>query len=243
MKKIGDEAFAKTGITVLHLPTTITHIGKQCIPHTLQDLYVFTAEPCPIADGTFLCFNNKTRLHVPKNALENYKKDIRWSCFSDYIEEEYLAVNIGEIHNHVTGSVKGKLTIKQLSKMGMTEVENLYQSVYFGDIHETFKTIFEERKTLFWLLVRRRKLIVSETCITELERLYPKRHKETGLLRRYWSLWSQECLENSNHDSYYDEPSPRDLERDTYYALGGEDYEAFRESGEDWDRFMDGLGF
>ena len=243
LKKIGDEAFAKTGITVLHLPTTITHIGKQCIPHTLQDLYVFTAEPCPIADGTFLCFNNKTRLHVPKNALENYKKDIRWSYFSDYIEEEYLAVNIGEIHNHVTGSVKGKLTIKQLSKMGMTEVENLYQSVYFGDIHETFKTIFEERKTLFWLLVRRRKLIVSETCITELERLYPKRHKETGLLRRYWSLWSQECLENSNHDSYYDEPSPRDLERDTYYALGGEDYEAFRESGEDWDRFMDGLGF
>ena len=243
LKKIGDEAFAKTGITVLHLPTTITHIGKQCIPHTLQDLYVFTAEPCPIADGTFLYFNNKTRLHVPKNALENYKKDIRWSCFSDYIEEEYLAVNIGEIHNHVTGSVKGKLTIKQLSKMGMTEVENLYQSVYFGDIHETFKTIFEERKTLFWLLVRRRKLIVSETCITELERLYPKRHKETGLLRRYWSLWSQECLENSNHDSYYDEPSPRDLERDTYYALGGEDYEAFRESGEDWDSFMDGLGF
>ena len=73
-------------------------------------------------------------------------------CFSDYIEEEYLAVNIGEIHNHVTGSVKGKLTIKQLSKMGMTEVENLYQSVYFGDIHETFKTIFEERKTLFLVI-------------------------------------------------------------------------------------------
>ena len=241
LKKIGDEAFAKTGITDLHLPTTITHIGKQCIPRTLQDLYVYTAEPCPIAEGTF--FNNKTRLHVPKNAMENYKKDNRWSCFSDYIEEEYLAVNIGDIRNHVTGSVKGKFTIKNLSKMGMTEVENLYQSVYFGDLHETVKTIFEERRTLFWLLVRRWKLIVSETCITELERLYPKRHKETGLLRRYWRLWSQERLENSDHDSYYDEPSPRDLERDTYYALGGEDYEAFRESGEDLDSFMDGLGF
>lgn len=241
LKKIGDEAFAQTGISSLHLPITITHIGKLCIPSALKDLYVYAATPCPIAKGTFYCVNN-TKLHVPKGTLEKYKQTARWDCFADYIEEDYSAVYTGEICNHVIGSVKGRLTKKNLSETPVMEVENLRVILSFGDFLGTCRTMFEQKKTLFWLLVRKGKLILNETCIKELECLYPQRRKETMLLYRYLSLWSQKKLESTEF-SYDEEPSLRDLERDTYYALGGENYEAFMENGGDWDNFMDGLGF
>lgn len=76
-----------------------------------------------------------------------------------------------------------------------------------------------------------------------MERLYPQRRKETKLLSRYLSLWEQEKLASAESDFYDEEVSFQDLERDTYYALGGEDYESFMEHGGDWDNFMDGLGF
>lgn len=243
LKKIGDEAFAQTGIPSLHLPATITHIGKLCIPSALKDLYVYAAAPCPIAKGTFHYVNN-TRLHVPKGTLERYQKSVRWNCFADYIEEDYSAVYTGEICNHVIGSVKGRLTKKNLSETSVMEVENLRQTLSFGDFYGTCRTVFEQKKNLFWLLVRKGKLILNETCVKELESLYPQRRKETMLLCRYLSLWSQKKLESTEFSYDYDEePSIRDLERDTYYALGGEDYEAFMENGGDWDNFMDGLGF
>lgn len=243
LKKVGDEAFAKTGIASLHLPVSIMHIGKLCIPSALKDLYVYAADPCPIAKGTFHYVNN-TRLHVPKGTLEKYQKTVRWNCFADYIEEDYSAVYTGEIYNHVTGSVKGRLTKKNLSETPVMEVENLREILSFGDFFGACRTMFEQKKTLFWLLVRKGKLILNETCVKELERLYPQRRKETMLLCRYLSLWSQKKLESTEFSYDYDEePSIRDLERDTYYALGGEDYEAFMENGGDWDNFMDGLGF
>ena len=34
-----------------------------------------------------------------------------------------------------------------------------------------------------------------------------------------------------------------DYDRETYYALGGEDYDRFREEGGNIDDMMDGLGF
>ena len=40
-----------------------------------------------------------------------------------------------------------------------------------------------------------------------------------------------------------DEIDDTDYERETYYALGGEDYDRFREEGGDIDDMMDGLGF
>ena len=242
LKKIGDEAFAHTGIEILHLPATVTHIGKLCIPSALKDLYVYTAAPCPIAIGTFY-FMKGTKLHVPKNTLEKYKKSDRWNHFADYIEEDYSPVCTGEIYNHVTSAVKGVQTKKTLSKAPIMEVENLRQILSFGDFCETCKTLFEQKKTLFWLLVRKGKLILSETCVKEMERLYPQRRKETKLLSRYLSLWEQEKLASAESDFYDEEVSFQDLERDTYYALGGEDYESFMEHGGDWDNFMDGLGF
>ena len=242
LKKIGDEAFAQTGIEILHLPATVTHIGKLCIPSTLKDLYVYTADPCPIAIGTFY-YVNDTRLHVPKNTLERYKKSVRWSHFADYIEEDYSPVCTGEIYNHVTGAVKRIQTIKTLSETPVTEVEDLCQTLSIGDLHETCQTLFEQKKTLFWLLVRKGKLFLSETCVKEMERLYPQRRKETKLLYRYLSLWAQDRPESIESDFYDEELSLRDMERDTYYALGGDDYESFIEHGGDWDNFMDGLGF
>jgi hypothetical protein len=40
-----------------------------------------------------------------------------------------------------------------------------------------------------------------------------------------------------------DEIDDTDYERETYYALGGEDYDRFREEGGNIDDMMDGLGF
>lgn len=42
---------------------------------------------------------------------------------------------------------------------------------------------------------------------------------------------------------YNDYPDDTDYERDTYYALGGDDYDAFRERGGSIDDMMDGMGF
>ena len=51
LKKVGDEAFAKTGIASLHLPVSIMHIGKLCIPSALKDLYVYAAPTPSTAKG------------------------------------------------------------------------------------------------------------------------------------------------------------------------------------------------
>lgn len=41
----------------------------------------------------------------------------------------------------------------------------------------------------------------------------------------------------------YDYVDDTDYERDTFYALGGDDYDAFRERGGSIDDMMDSLGF
>ena len=52
-----------------------------------------------------------------------------------------------------------------------------------------------------------------------------------------------------DYDDYDDEPcydsssDDYDWERETFYALGGDDYEAFRERGGSIDDMMDALGF
>lgn len=40
-----------------------------------------------------------------------------------------------------------------------------------------------------------------------------------------------------------DVPDDDDLERDTYYALGGEDYDQFKKDGGNLDYMMEGMGF
>ena len=44
-------------------------------------------------------------------------------------------------------------------------------------------------------------------------------------------------------DDYYYYPDNDDLERDTYYALGGSDYDEFRSRGGSIDDMMDAMGF
>lgn len=196
-----------------------------------------------IVEETFP-YRNVTRLHVPKNTLEKYKGNPHWRAFADYIEEDYPAEDVGEINNYVTRQVKAKETRKELSKiLWAKEVNRLDEIISFGDFHDTCKILFEQQKSIFGLLVQREKLILSESCIKELERLYPRRYKETEMLWRYLRKRSQEENEIPFFDTDYDEPSPRELEMDTFYALGGEDYDAFIESGGDLDSFMDGLGF
>ncbi len=45
---------------------------------------------------------------------------------------------------------------------------------------------------------------------------------------------------DEDYDDYYYED---EYERDTYYALGGEDYEEFKRRGGSIDDMMDALGF
>ena len=52
--------------------------------------------------------------------------------------------------------------------------------------------------------------------------------------------------EEDDDDSYhhdYDYPDDTDYERDTYYALGGDDYDEWRNNGGNLDDMMDGLGY
>ena len=46
--------------------------------------------------------------------------------------------------------------------------------------------------------------------------------------------------DNDYHDDYIDDT---DYDRETYYALGGDDYDSFRENGGSIDDMMDGMGF
>ncbi len=53
-------------------------------------------------------------------------------------------------------------------------------------------------------------------------------------------------FEQSSEDDEYDYPDyhdDTDYDRDTYYALGGDDYDAFKERGGSLDDMMDGMGF
>ena len=52
--------------------------------------------------------------------------------------------------------------------------------------------------------------------------------------------------EEDDDDSYYhdyDYTDDTDYERDTYYALGGDDYDEWRNNGGNLDDMMDGLGY
>lgn len=52
--------------------------------------------------------------------------------------------------------------------------------------------------------------------------------------------------EEDDGDSYYhdyDYPDETDYERDTYYALGGDDYDEWRNNGGNLDDMMDGMGY
>lgn len=48
--------------------------------------------------------------------------------------------------------------------------------------------------------------------------------------------------DDSENYPYYDEPD-YDYEKDTFYALGGDDYDSFRKNGGSIDDMMDGMGF
>lgn len=250
LKKIGDSAFYGTSISSLHLPTTVVHIGKSCMPSCLQDLYVYTASPCPISEGTFFLLRG-TRLHVPKNTLHAYQNSNHWCFFGDYIEEDYPPVNTGEVHNHITGSAAAWLTRKNLLKTPMQMIEDLLQTITFGDSRYNSKTLFDTQKVLFWLLIRRRKLILSEQCVKELESLYPNRHKEIEILHHYLSLWKKELDENEvaeqeGSEYYNDYQDDYDYERETFNALTDGmygDYDKWRDNGGDIDNLMDGLGY
>lgn len=52
----------------------------------------------------------------------------------------------------------------------------------------------------------------------------------------------ESAAEDSEYD-YIDYPDDTDYDRDTYYALGGDDYDAFKERGGSLDDMMDGMGF
>ena len=43
-------------------------------------------------------------------------------------------------------------------------------------------------------------------------------------------------------EHYYDDDQDYDYERDTYYALGGDDYDEWRDNGGNLDDMMDGMG-
>lgn len=52
-----------------------------------------------------------------------------------------------------------------------------------------------------------------------------------------------EDFEEDYEQEYYDPNEDIDWERETYYALGGDDYDEFKENGGDLDCMMEGMGF
>lgn len=52
-----------------------------------------------------------------------------------------------------------------------------------------------------------------------------------------------EDLLYKENDSFDDQPDDYDYERDTYYALGGDNYESWRDGGGNIDDMMDGMGY
>ena len=52
-----------------------------------------------------------------------------------------------------------------------------------------------------------------------------------------------EPVSDDSKDDYPDYPDDTDYDRDTYYALGGDDYDAFKERGGSLDDMMDAMGF
>jgi len=61
------------------------------------------------------------------------------------------------------------------------------------------------------------------------------------------SEWPFEDIEDTRNACYDNEPShyepEYDWERETFYALGGSDYDEWKENGGNLDNMMDGMGF
>lgn len=71
-------------------------------------------------------------------------------------------------------------------------------------------------------------------------KLQQKIHEQKRLIAELNELLAEEYETNDNSDY---QSCQDDLERDTYYALGGDDYDEWCNSGGDLDRMMDNMGF
>ena len=64
-------------------------------------------------------------------------------------------------------------------------------------------------------------------------------------IEKVFSITRNEVVENPYYQDEADEPyypDDWDYDRETYYALGGTDYEKFKENGGNLDDMMDGIG-
>ena len=183
LKKIGDNAFGNTGITVFHIPVNVESIGKDIMPSILEQLYVYSVKPCPVKKYTFDS-NRKATLHIPKDSIVNYKASKEWSIFADYIEEDYSALRYKDYYNKVVYSKQMVAVKKELKTMSYLYVDNIEMFFSFIDKIYSIKDFFSYDPSHFWLLVRRGKIELSNKAIDQLELLFPNRHREIMLLRK-----------------------------------------------------------
>lgn len=54
-------------------------------------------------------------------------------------------------------------------------------------------------------------------------------------------MWNDDYEDDYESQSYYEDDN--DYERDTFYALGGDDYDQWKERGGNIDDMMDAMGF
>ncbi|GEM_PF-6734605 len=99
-----------------------------------------------------------------------------------------------------------------------------------------------------WLLSNIPDFTISDEAFQEQIALFPK--KKFSLLKQQKRMKERDELEAQlqkqarDYDYSYDEALENKYrDEDTYYALGGSDYDSWKNSDGDLDRMMDGMGF
>lgn len=239
LKKIGDLAFYGSGLLEFHIPPNVEHLGSHFVSSEIKDLYVYSAIPCPVPLGTFDCYNNII-LHVPNGYVDSYKNARGWKYFEQIVEESYPPERYNDYINHVTSYAKAKIIKDSIKETSIIEINDINDSISFADFNGCFRLFILKHKRHFLLLLRYWKLVLLNDVIGQIENLHI--FNSRGLIyiktinSRIINYYIQEkCID----DLFYEEPDYQEMERDTFYALGGYDYDAFKEKGGNVDDMMD----
>lgn len=241
LKKIAEMAFYNSGIIELHIPVTVEQLGKNFIPYELENLYVYSNIVCPVPVGTFSCMNNTT-LHIPKGASIIYANTKNWMNFKEYIDEPYTSERYDNYINHVTSYQKASNAKSALTAINRFEIKinDLKDYITFLDFEGSVFDFIQTNKSHFLLLLRHWKFDISNQALEQLEKSHLFNKKGINLITRIIDNMHKYAESHVEVVDYQEEP---DYDRDTYYALGGNDYDAFKESGGSLDDMMVGMGF
>lgn len=183
--------------------------------------------------GIWYIFN----IQNPKELIE-----IPNANFIGYFNSNLFRINIGGKYQNQYEDIKG-------GKWGYIDrFGNLAIGTNFDNAQDFSEGLAAVQKGGKWGFINNKNDVVVPFEYEDFEESFKEgkgkliKNEEIYVFNRNGEILETYPEEDYGYDDGPYDDEPYDYERDTYYALGGDDYEAWKERGGDLDRMMEGMG-